>query len=406
MIAVAPPPALWPDTLPHVARRALGADPGGPAHDAALPGQGTLTYGVTAGPSWSLEGRAPVSFADDWYHRIHLIPARIDLGNLVQNQTRDVYLWNAHFTPKTLLSIGQEGALDGVALQGASAPIAFKPLDWRAWTLEARVTGSPSIHGIYRFDFGTEAVTLPVSGVRIVLWPIRPDWTRGITERLEWATDVLTARDGTEQRVRLRTNARRTLEGDYQAAGHDARIAESLLFGWGGRKYCLPVWIERDVLAAPVAAGTTAISVTDAAMKDYRVGGLVVLWASPLMAEAIEIEALSGDTLTLRTPVSRAYPAGASVCPGMIARIDGDAPVRRATDALFETRLRFLDEQAIDRAAAEIGPVWKTYAVLDERPDRAEDVTETWSRTLAILDSIAGIVAVEDTSGSPILRRS
>ncbi|MCX8018192.1 MAG: hypothetical protein N2690_09880, partial [Rhodocyclaceae bacterium] len=53
-----------------------------------------------------------------------------------------------------------------------------------------------------------------------------------------------------------------------------------------------------------------------------------------------------------------------------------------------------------------LGATWQSYAVLDERPDRVEDVSETWSRTLAVLDSLAGMVAVEDTSGSPVIRRS
>lgn len=373
---------------------------------ALLSGAKTDTQPVTE-PQLAKSGAISPNFGADWYDRIHVSPSVVNVGNVIAHQERDVYVWNAHFASKTLAAITPSGTLGGIALTNQPAPpLAFGPLQERHYRLVVDIAGDPVIDGAYTFDFGAERPTLTVTGRRIVLWPIRPDWARGVTERLEWATDVLPAYDGTEQRVRLRSHARRALEMDFIAHGHDARIAETLLFGWGGRKYCLPVWMERDVLASPVAAGATSITVTDAALKDYRVGGLAVLWASTTQAEAIEIAAIAGDTLTLKTATSRAYPAGASVCPGMLARIEGDAPVRRATDAIFETRLRFLDEQAIDRAAAEIGPAWQGYAVLDERPDRADDVSETWSRTLAVLDSLSGIVAVEDTSGQPVIRRT
>lgn len=363
--------------------------------------------GTQASLAQSKTGARLTSYFDDFYLRIHVVPSAIDVGNVVTHQTRDFYVWNAWLEQKTCASVTPSGTLDGITLTGQPAPpILYAPLQQRTYQIQVNTAGDPLIDGAYTFNFGVEQPILRVTGRRIVIWPIRPDWARGVTERLEWATDVLPAYDGTEQRVRLRTNARRALEMDFTAHGHDARIAETLLFGWGGRRYCLPVWMERDVLAAPVAAGSATLTVTDAALKDYRAGGLVVLWASAAQAEAIEILAIAGNTLTLKTPTSRAYPAGVSVCPGMLARIDGDAPVRRATDNLVETRLRFLDEQAIDRAAAEIGPAWQGYAVLDERPDRAEDVSEAWSRTLAVLDSLAGLVAVEDASGQPVIRRT
>lgn len=371
------------------------------------PAGAAVRSGTQASLALAVIGTKLTSYFEDFYLRVHVVPSSFDVGNVVTNQTRDFYVWNAWLEAKTCVSITPVGTLDGITLTGQpEPPLVFAPLQQRAYQLQVSTAGDPIIDGHYDFDFTDETPRLTVSGRRIVLWPIRPDWARGVTERLEWATDVLPAYDGTEQRVRLRSNARRSLEMDFLASGHDARIAETLLFGWGGRKYCLPVWMERDVLAAPVAAGSTTLTVTDAALKDYRVGGLVVLWASTAQAEAVEISAIAGNTLTLKTATSRAYPAGASVCPGALARIEGDAPVRRATDAIIETRLRFLDEAAIDRSAAEIGPAWQGYAVLDERPDRAEDVSETWSRTLAVLDSLAGMVAVEDTTGQPVIRRT
>jgi hypothetical protein len=238
------------------------------------------------------------------------------------------------------------------------------------------------------------------------LWSIRPDWSNGITERLEWLTDVLTANNGNEQRVRLRRNARRTLEMAWLAQGQRAMIADTLLTGWGSRKYYVPVWMERDRAAAPIPSGATSLTVTDAALKDYAVGGYVVLWADETQAEAIKIAAISGNTLTLDTPVSKSYPAGTSICPAMFGRIDGDVQVRHVRSDALAGVVRFLDEMAKDRQAAEIGPVWQGYAVLDSRPDYSEDQVSTWSRTLEVLDNLTGIMMADDTTGFPVIRRT
>ena len=44
------------------------------------------------------------------------------------------------------------------------------------------------------------------------LWQVEPDWTNGITETLEWKTDILQSYSGAEQRIARRLSPRRTFE--------------------------------------------------------------------------------------------------------------------------------------------------------------------------------------------------
>lgn len=367
----------------------------------------TVTQPIANEPQANVSGSIAPNFFDEFYHRIHIKPSFFDLGNLISNQTRQFEVWNAHFSSRTLNAVTPTGTYSGLSLSGAPIPpLVYGALQSYVYTLTAQTAGDPVIDADFVFSFGAESVALEVFGRRIVLWLARPDWSDGITERMEWATDVLTARDGTEQRVRLRKHARRSLEMGYLRDGRSAAIADTLLTGWSGRRYLVPVWMERDRITSVVAMGATTITVTDAALKDYRVGGYLTLWRDEAQAEAIEIAAISGNTLTLKTPVSANYPAGSSVMPGIVARIDGEHRASRQAVGLLAGRIRFVDEQSTDRAAAEIGPTWNGYAVLDERPDRAVDVEESWARSLEILDSITGILTVDDPTGKPIIRRT
>lgn len=401
--------------------------PADPAYGAAykfLPAPLTLPYPSvqasnppSAGP---LTNNLPISeivqtfagsrhraFEQDWYHHVHVLPSAIDLGNVISNATRTIEVWNACWASKTLATIAATGTTGGITLGGQSTPpLTFGPLQSRLYTITVSTAGDPVIDARYTFDFGAESPQLRVTGRRIVVWPFRPDWSDGITERLEWLTDVLPAYDGSEQRVRLRDHGRRGIEYAFLAAGHDARLLHSLTFGWGGRLYCLPVWWEADFLPAGIAAGATSVTVTDAALKDYRAGGLVVFWRETGFTEAVEILSVVGDTVHLKLPLANTFPPGARVCPAVLARLTGETPYTHVTDRIVTGRVRFDVDGGYDRAPAEIGPIWEGYAVLDERPDRADDVAETWARTLAILDNLTGIVAVDDTSGAPIIRRT
>ncbi len=378
--------------------------------DTGLPvvGQAIDTQPV-AEPGMRCRGAQALAFGADWYGRIHLLPALLELGNVIKTSTFPIEVWNSHDDVRTLQSITATGTTGGLALSSeteTAAPIAFGGLQSRIYTLTVASSGDPIIDADYRYQFEAETLQLQVTGRRIVIWSFRPNWESGITERLQWATDILTAYDGSEQRVRLREHARRWIEYGFLVQGHDARLLESLTFGWGARLYCLPVWWEADFLAHPLPAGSTSVTVTDAACKDYRAGGLALFWQDTGTNEAVEILAITGNTLTLKLPLSQTFPAGSRVLPAVLARLEGETRYAHVTDRIVTGQARFAVDGNIDRPAAEMGPTWHDYAVLDERPDRSEDVSETWARTLAVLDYLTGMVTVDDTSGSPIIRRT
>ena len=155
-----------------------------------------------------------------------------------------------------------------------------------------------------------------------------------------WATDVLTARDGTEQRVGLRAKPRRSLEFSILVGSADAALLDVLLSAWQSRVYALPIWPDKGVLTTAIAAGSTVIPLTTTNLE-YEADGLLVIGTDSRNTEAAEVLSIASNAVTLKQPLLQPWPAGAFVTPARTARLRITQAVSRVTDAIATARLVF-----------------------------------------------------------------
>lgn len=71
--------------------------------DAPTTNVGALVRVYPTSAPVEITGELVGSFQDDLYNRIHITPARLDLGNIVSTQTAPVTIWNAYLEPKLSL---------------------------------------------------------------------------------------------------------------------------------------------------------------------------------------------------------------------------------------------------------------------------------------------------------------
>ena len=344
-------------------------------------------------------------FERDWYHRVHLLPGRMALGNLLSTQIRQVEVWNAHFAPKTLSAIiGQNNG--GLTLAApVNPPTTYGMLESRLHNLSIGLDGPPVIEASFIFQFPGEAPTLSVTGRRVVVFGIAPDWSDGWLERLMWATDVLTARDGAEQRIRLRSQPRRSLEFSLLAAGDEAALLDVLLSAWQARVYALPVWPDKSRLSSRVNAGSTVIPVATPHLE-YAADGLLVIGTDSRNTEAAEILSVASHAVTLKQPLLQTWPAGAFVVPAQTARLRMKQGVSRITESIARSRLVFDLVESSVIAPQEATMRFKSAPVWLQRPNRRRDVETEYQRLAEVLDFETGITAVDDTANRPFICRS
>jgi hypothetical protein len=342
------------------------------------------------------------AFSDDYYYRIYLQPSRIEFGNLVIPATRTVEVWNAYPDPVTIFQL--DGDTDGLAL-GFFPPAKLRGLEDIQYNVTATLDGPSFVDTLLTLHFSAGGTRdLAISYGRVLVMGLLHDWQGGFTERLEWLTDVLTMRNGGEQRVRLRADPRRAFEFDVLEYGNAGQL-DLLMNVWQSRVYAVPVWTDKARLASAIHPGDTvlAVSTTD---LDYHAGGLAIVGAATGATEALEVLSLTANTITLKRPALENWPAGSWIAPARLGRLPAQQTVTRPTAAISQAKLRFNLEDLASTVTATPSPIqYRGYDTLLRHPNRVEDVSVDYQRLVDVFDVETGAPAVIDIPNRPFIVR-
>lgn len=343
----------------------------------------------------------------DWYNRIHYQTTTLQLGSIASAQEISFFVWNAYLVPKTLTTINTTGDTTGIDLTLPSpVPLEFAPLAQLDFTFTVDLFGPPTVDAVYSFDWAAaNDADVRVYGNRITAWAWRPDWIRGVVERLEWKTDVLQAHDGSEQRARLRRYPRRSYEFDFIATGRERRLMEASIWACQARVWAVPVWEDGEVLSADLPAGSTVVPITTA-FTDYRSGGLAILHVDGATYEVVEVLAVQANQIELARPTLIDWGANTTtVYPLRTARMQADIRLSRFTgDASYGTA-RFAITGNNDHAAS-AADTYRGLPIIKQPSNWVEDVTHQYTRRLAVFDSGTAEPFVDDEPDMPAIIQS
>ncbi|AQZ95566.1 hypothetical protein ACFSB1_01070 [Halopseudomonas phragmitis] len=346
-----------------------------------------------------LLARAAQCFSDDYYHRIHINPRSLDLGNVVSAQTTPVWVWNAYLIPQTLNSI--TGLDEGIEVSGQPAPpLLYAALQEREYQVSVTPDGQPVLDTVLSWVFGNgEQPGLRITANRIIAWSFAPDWGEGIRERFEWLTDVMTSETYAQQRRALRTAPRRELGAPMYVEGRERQMLDLALFGWGSRVWALPIWPDIQLLEQSVPVDSLRIN-CETEYLDFRAGGLAMLRGeSAFQFEVVEVESVDSAGLDLKRGTQQAWPAGSRLYPARPAQLTRQPEVIRLTDTIDEAEVQFLILEPSDCDTLTDLTTYRGWPVLDVRPDESEDLTRQYERMLVTLDSRTALPLVSDIPG-------
>jgi hypothetical protein len=329
-----------------------------------------------------------------WFEHLHYTPEQIALGNMLTTVTQEVEIYNSYRrTSQTLTSV-TNNAGSGITFTGLpTLPTEIEAQEGEVFDVVISTDGPPTINGTIDVVNDVANFSIPITGNRVVMFAYEPE--RPIVEVLEWKTDILTAADGTEQRIAWRKNPRQNCSMIVRIPeGDDRRKMQNLLKGWHPRVFGVPVWWESRALETDVASTATSIPI-DTAYADYRVGGLVIIWSDPDTFDAVEISAVNANSLDLSSQVAHSYTAGeALVMPLRTALLGEQVDMRTFLNNLQEVKLDWrIQDNDVGDSFGDTSPfsTHNSKVMLDGYNVTSREIADGIMRKLEVIDNETGV---------------
>jgi len=360
-------------------------------------------------------GQAPIDgmgMGFDWFERIHVNPQRLDLGNVVSEITQFLELYNAYRIDDRDWTAFVNNAGDGITI--ANLPTFPKTIaNQTSFNVEVQISpnGPPTINGTLDFTFDVTAVSVPITGTRIILFGLPPG-DGVMNEKLSWLTDVMKASDGTEQRLSTRLFPRQEIS--YTALSVrdiDRNQLNAFLFDWHSRVFGVPLWWDARIIDQDVAINDAVIHVATTEWADFRVGGLAVAIRFDAegnrTADTLEITAVntSPSTVEFTSGTANAYTAGTAllvpVVPGVL---NTSIPKSRFPTTEQKTTVSFT---ALDNDGTRLVPDASAFnefdgkVVIDDPNCMNRELSESYTKKITRIDGDTGEilqVSTEDRS--------
>lgn len=347
--------------------------------------------GATARTTRSLSGFILPTYADDLFGHILVVPARLDMGNLLSNQVRTIELANLFLEDRSFEdAVNNAGA--GIGFGNLpDFPHTIVPFGSYFVQVSVSADGPPSINGSLFFDFDEGDVTVPVTGQRITMFPWIPEVP--VKEVIDWATDVIEAYDGTEQRHSIRLAPRQLLSYEVLVIDpiEDMKM-RGVLFDWLPRVWGVPIWWEQRSLSSPLIPGATILEVITA-YGDFRVGGLVAVVEEingRLQFEAFEIEEINEFTIQLTSGVVNTYSKLATVMPVRTAYASTNVSTQRYRTGEEVVNIEFTTLDNEDLSDATGSTLYQNRVILLDPNLSDGQLPEAMERPVLVIDNDAG----------------
>ena len=238
-------------------------------------------------------------------------------------------------------------------------------------------------------------------------WTFQANEVQPVRERLSWLTDIMSSRDGTEERRQVRHGARRRYEMLVTVDGYEAQRLDAFLYGYDPAAGCwFPAYNQLGLLSAAAAGGATTLQF-DTTNRDYASGGyLMVVDHDSGDYQVCQMTAVSAASVDITPALSSAWAESSRVYPVYKADIVHPAAVDQITAAVED----------ITVAAEMVTPgIWtqdagaityRTEPVFPfGEPDRGPTISARYRRLTRRLDYDIGSWSQTDPAGQPFGRR-
>lgn len=228
-----------------------------------------------------------------------------------------------------------------------------------------------------------------------------PNWKDGITERIEWQTDVLGSETGAEQRRPIRLHPRRSFDASFLRWDENRQILDTTMAGVGSAPILLPLWHDMTAVENDAPAGSTRID-GQYRVKDFNVGDVVIFrrdleWDYEVnLIAAIDFDA---GQMTLELGLQNDVGRGTRMYPVRVAKVQEAVSGRIITGRVADYQIRFMCQEPYS-----LEPSWSDMAIYPRTglhilalPDDWKSAQETSiDRQIYMFDNESGMIESVD----------
>lgn len=229
------------------------------------------------------------------------------------------------------------------------------------------------------------------------LWLPRPNWRDSVSESLFWLTDVMVSETAAEQRRRLRSYPRRTVEATFSRWDIEGQFLQNMLGGVGYGDVAVPLWWDETRVRG--ASEGQATLEGDFSNKAFNVGSVAVIRGEGFRDFVpVVVIGNNGNSLAISSPLTVEVPEGSTVTPVRVGQIQETSTGRAITGSVAEYRVRFAITEYYQEPADWGGLFYgqTNKPVIRIKPNWSEGINLGISRNIFSLDNEVGVVQFTD----------
>lgn len=228
------------------------------------------------------------------------------------------------------------------------------------------------------------------------LWSFIPQ--REFTESLEWKTDITKAK-GSEEAIALRETPRQGFMFKHLMNPQQFSRAKAFTYGSSQNETLIPMWQDFETVGnLPVA---TNIVNCDTTVMDITAGGYAVLLDEDDAFEILQVDSVSGTSVTFAEPTTRSY-AHAIIAPARAVWFAQPVEFSRGADDYVTVNVRFEAVVTSDLPSGAVFPAYRGFDVMTDRNVVVGDARERLVREVDVIDSLTGVLAKFPTRSYPM----
>lgn len=239
-----------------------------------------------------------------------------------------------------------------------------------------------------------------MADIDLPAFSFRPDWADGVSEKLTFLTDVMRSTTGAEQRRRVRSTPRRSVEADFLLVGPERTFWDLFMSRLAGGEVLVPFFWEAVAVSGLVAGSTTRINF-DTQHREFYPGGLVMLsGGSALDFEVLAVSGVDATGITLVSAVTRSWGRGTRLMPVAPALVDEMGSPSHKSAAVAVVSARFIFNRPNKRVVPpDPATVYAGLPVFGQEPNWADDLDADFDREATRLDNSSGRIYQIDLLG-------